>query len=343
MTDQRIDDRRLGELQARVVRYAELRPQRNSFIDKRTPGSAEEETFSVIGPGVIENMVDRHIHIRLPHGFNMGGARMPPGCVNSQHSHETAEVFLVHTGSFAMIFGPNGEDGELEVHPGDLVSLPTRVFRGFRNSGTVLGHLVSILGEDNPGRVTWAPYVFEKARDHGLLLLENGTLVDTLAGEKVPDGARLVRPTTEADVAAYRRFHASEMAGWYVRRADLRGHPGAPMARDGVEECLVIGCANPAEGLPAAPIPAPHGFQVRRLRLQPGAAIPTHTRREVEVLFVQAGSVQIDIAGHTFTLGKGDYFSLPPGELRAWRNAGTAANDVQVVRGGNHPAPPVWQ
>ncbi len=330
------------ELNQRIVRYAELRPQRNSFIDKRTPGSAEEETFSVIGRGVIENMVDRHIHIPLPHGFNMGGARMPPGCVNSQHSHETAEVFLVHYGSFTMILGPNGEDGEFEVHPGDVVSFPTRIFRGFRNSGSVLGHLVSVLGGDDPGRVTWAPYVFEAARGHGLVLLENGTLVDTVAGEQVPEGARLVAPTTEADLARFRRITADEMSGWVVRARDLAAAPGSPLARAGVEECPVIGVANPAEGMPAAPIGAPHGFQMRRVRMQPGAAIPRHARQEVEVLFVHEGSVEIDIAGQAFRLNKGDYFSLPVGMPRAWVNPGEARNDVQVVRGGDHPAAPVW-
>jgi mannose-6-phosphate isomerase-like protein (cupin superfamily) len=330
------------DLAKRVVRYADLRPQLNSFIDKRTPGSAEEETFSVIGPGVIENMIDRHIHITIPHGFNMGGARMPPGCVNSQHSHETAEVFLVHTGTFSMIFGPNSEDGELEVSEGDLVSIPTRVFRGFRNSGKVRGHLVSILGGNNPGRVTWAPYVFDAARDHGLLLLENGNLVDTVAGETVPPGAKLVVPTTEDDVGQFRRLRADQMRGWYVRKQELRGHPDAPLTGPGVQECLIIGVPNPAEGVPAAPIAAPHGFQVRRLFLEPGATIASHARQEVEVLFVHEGRVDVTIAGQTVFLNKGDYFSIPEGIFRSWRNSGAARNDVQVVRGGDHPAAPIW-
>ncbi|MGE4240607.1 cupin domain-containing protein [Ramlibacter sp.] len=329
-------------LHQRIVRYAELVPQRNSFIDKRTPGSAEEETFSVIGPGVIENQTDRHIHIREPHGFNMGGARMPPGCVNSQHSHETAEVFLCHRGAFTMILGPDGQDGEFDVNVGDVVSFPTRIFRGFRSIGVELGHLVSVLGENNPGRVTWAPYVFEAARGHGLLLLEDGTLVDTVAGESVPEGAKLVTPTTEDDVKAYRRVTAADMGSWVVRIADLAAAPGSPLAGPGVEECPVIGVANPAENMPAAPIPHPHNFQMRRVRMQPGAGIRRHTRKEVEVLFVHGGSVDIEAGGETFTLNKGDYFSLPVGEYRSWANRSGAPNDVQVVRGGNHPAAPVF-
>ena len=37
-----------------------------------------------------------------------------------------------------------------------------------------------------PAASTWAPDVLERARDHGLLLMESGELVDTAAGQ-VPD------------------------------------------------------------------------------------------------------------------------------------------------------------
>ena len=81
----------------RVVRYADLEPCYDAFVDCRTPGSEAKENFTIIGPGVSENPA-QHVHIAEPHGFNIGGARQPPGCVNSRHSHNTAEVFVVHTG-----------------------------------------------------------------------------------------------------------------------------------------------------------------------------------------------------------------------------------------------------
>ncbi|MFO0453341.1 MAG: hypothetical protein ACK52I_32555, partial [Pseudomonadota bacterium] len=88
-----------ADLERRLVRYGMLRPCTTAFIDTRTPGSERKENFTIIGPGVAENP-DQHVHIDLPHGFNIGGARQPPRCVNSQHSHETAEVFVVHTGTW---------------------------------------------------------------------------------------------------------------------------------------------------------------------------------------------------------------------------------------------------
>ena len=143
-------------LAARLVRYADLKPCTTAFIDTRTPGRQEKENFTIIGPGVAENP-DQHVHIEKPHGFNIGGARQPPGCINSQHSHETAEVFIIHKGTWAFYLGPNCEDGEVVLQPGDTISIPVHVFRGFKNVGEDVGYMFAVLGGDDPGHVTWGP------------------------------------------------------------------------------------------------------------------------------------------------------------------------------------------
>ncbi|MDP6881851.1 MAG: cupin domain-containing protein, partial [Alteromonas macleodii] len=66
----------MSVLSERLVRYEELIPCRNAFIDTRSPGSDQKENFTIIGPGVAENP-DQHVHIAIPHGFNIGGARQP--------------------------------------------------------------------------------------------------------------------------------------------------------------------------------------------------------------------------------------------------------------------------
>ncbi len=78
---------------------------------------------------------EQHVHIGIPHGFNIGGARQPPGCLNSQHSHLTNEVFVVHDGRWAFRSGVDARDGEVMLEAGDVISLPTDVFRGFENVG----------------------------------------------------------------------------------------------------------------------------------------------------------------------------------------------------------------
>ncbi len=127
-------------------------------------------------------------------GFNVGAARQPFGCTNSQHSHLTAETFVVHTGKWRFLFGANKDEGYLDVEPGDVATVPTHMFRGFEKRDEGSGFLYVVLGHDDPGKVVWAPSVFQMAADYGLKLLKGGKLIDTTLGEKVPEGANLSSP-----------------------------------------------------------------------------------------------------------------------------------------------------
>ena len=219
------------QMRARLVRYGELVPCRTAFIDTRTPGSESKENFTIIGPGVAENP-DQHVHIREPHGFNIGAARQPPGCVNSQHSHETAEVFWIHSGRWRFMTGEHGEDGEVVLERGDTISIPVHVFRGFENIGSGEGFMFAALGGDDPGRVTWAPYVFDDARKYGLVLLESGRLIDTEAGEAVPDGEPVMPATTAGQVAELKRLDSAALDSCVARYHDGNGAADSLLARN---------------------------------------------------------------------------------------------------------------
>lgn len=328
-----------ADMERRIVRYRDLRPCTTAFIDTRTPGSDRKENFTIIGPGVAENP-DQHVHISEPHGFNIGGARQPPHCTNSQHSHETAEVFVVFSGTWKFTAGVNRDDAWVVLEPGDTISIPVHVFRGFENVGTDTGFLFAVLGGDDPGRVTWAPDVIEKARAHGLVLLESGRLIDTMRGETVPSGAEPVRPLTPGEMARFKRVTQGDFDRCIVRGPNLRPASGSPLAAPGVAECPVIGIANPAEAMPQAPLGWEHGFQVRRLDLEGGAATHRHRRREVEVLFVTEGRLRIDCDGGSTEIGPGDTMTVPKGAIRAYAAAGRDRTRLFVVRGGDLPSAP---
>ena len=325
-------------LRARLVRYAELEPCTSAFIDTRTPGSKEKENFTIIGPGVAESP-DQHVHIDIPHGFNIGGARQPPGCVNSQHSHETAEVFVVHSGRWAFTLGPDCEDGSIELGPGDTISIPIHVFRGFTNVGDDTGFLFAVLGGDDPGHVTWAPYVFEKARDHGLVLLKSGRLIDTTRGESVPEGAEIMPATTADDVARLRKMTGEEIAECVVREQQLAHREVFPFGEGaGIAESPIVGGGNEPDGMPAGQMGWSHGFHVRRQRLEPGAATPRFLRREEEVLMVQQGELVLEWSNGQLSLGPGDVMTVPVDMPRIYRNAGQEPALVYVVRGSDEPS-----
>ena len=173
-------------IQDRIVRYGDLQPCKTAFIDAHTPGSDQKENFTIIGGGVSESP-DQHVHLTDKIGFNIGAAGQPPKCRNSLHSHTTAEVFFVLRGRWRFFWGRWGDAGEFVAEEGDIFNIPTGIFRGFENIGTDYGMIMAILGGDDAGGgVTWAPQVIEDARDHGLILGENGVLYDSKKGESLP-------------------------------------------------------------------------------------------------------------------------------------------------------------
>lgn len=328
----------MTDLDSRLIRYADLRPCKNAFIDTRSPGSEDKENFTLIGPGVSENP-NQHVHIPEPHGFNIGAARQPGKCLNSQHSHETAEVFIVHSGRWRFMWGANADDGSIELNEGDVISLPIHMFRGFENLGTPqdVSFLFAVLGGDDPGKVTWSPRVFDLAARFGMVLLEGGKLIDTRAGQSVPAGAMLQAPPDAATMARLASPSDEKMAQGVVRYASLKGNPSSPLAGPGVEECPIITPKPTADGFDPGPIIGwwPHGFNLRALKMQSGAAVPAHIRHEEEVIFVHKGTLAITTPAGTVVLGAGDTFTTPKGLSRAFRATSSDGCMAYVVRGGD--------
>lgn len=330
----------VAEMSERLVRFDDLRPCTNAFVDTRTPGSDKKENFTIIGPGVAENP-HQYVHIREAHGFNIGAARQPPGCLNSQHSHDTAEVFFVHEGRWRMMWGVNADEGEVILEEGDTISIPVQMFRGFENVGTGPGFLFAVLGGDDPGRVTWAPSVFDLAAQYGLVLLSDGRLVDTTLGEEVPQNSEREKPPSPAEIARLAVPKTDRMNACVARADALVPNFASAFSQQGVAEAGVITPRATADGFVPGPIEGwwPHGFNLRRLSLHAGKATGAHSRAEAEVLIVHRGNIRFAWPGGEVVMHRGDVLTVPIGLRRDY----VACEDdtvVFVVRGGESPQPP---
>jgi quercetin dioxygenase-like cupin family protein len=331
------------KLEERLVRYKDLKPCHTAFIDTRSPGSDKKENFTIIGPGVAENP-DQHVHISIPHGFNIGGARQPPHCLNSQHSHLTNEVFVVHFGTWAFRTGVDAGDGEVILTAGDVISLPTDIFRGFENVGDDSGFLYAVLGEDDPGRVTWAPKVFDLAKDHGLILLEDGSLLDTQAGECLSEGQTPMPRTTSEQVARHQIVDSDSAEAIVIRKRDFEWSGGTALSGfNGVQEVALLGPASEVESLPEGHLCWLHGFSLRALKLSPGASIPAHSRNEEEVMFIQEGNCHVTVDGELLGLNPGDTFTTPIGANHSFANQGDETCVIYLTRRGNQPEAPEFK
>ena len=309
------------------VRFAELVPCRTAFIDTHNPGAEGKENFTIIGGGVSENP-EQYVHIEETPGFNIGGARQPAGCTNSLHSHRTAEVFIIHTGSWRMFWGLEGDDGEVVLNPGDLISLPTHMFRGFENvtpisatNETGSGFIFSVLGgDDSGGGVLWAPEVLQEARNHGLTLLESGQLVNTREGEEIPAGIPPMTSSSEAELSFYSRNTITDTSKVVVTR------PG----KWAYCETELIGRS------PNAAIGERPGFEVRRVQWGNGEEIPWRLPNLDTVLISNTGSVVLS-SGETLVVGDVTLIQAGEEEIDV-KPLPDGASELFIVIATNDPA-----
>jgi hypothetical protein len=105
------------------------------------------------------------------------------------------------------------------LEKGDIINIPTGIFRGFENVGTDYGMIMAILGGDDAGGgVIWAPQVIEDAKNHGLILSEEGKLYNSKKGEKLPIGINQMRTLSDDDLKSYPEPSTEEVVPNHVAR-----------------------------------------------------------------------------------------------------------------------------
>lgn len=326
----------------RLVRREDLVPCTLAFIDCKIPGSQGKINYSIIGAGVTQSD-DQFINIAEPHGFALGVAAMPHGVTNNLHFHYTAEVFQVFRGEWLFRWGPEGKDGEIIGRAGDVLSIPTWVFRGFTNIGPDDSWIFTMLGQDESGGVVWHPDILHQAAEQGLYLTKQNMLVDTTTGLGKPADDDLIRPVSQAEMASFRRYSQEEMVQRLVRFADLEWSDAALLdqALPGHASALapVIGLGLSEDRNASAPIMNAHGFSLSWLRIKSDNQVGPFRIAEKQVLIVKEGAVEI-------ILGRGSEtsraiaepwstFSIPGGVWRTLRSVGDGPALMTVTTQGD--------
>ena len=317
----------LNEIKKRLVRYGELKPCKTAFIDAHTPGSNQKENFTIIGSGVSES-ADQHVHINIPHGFNIGAAGQPPKCRNSLHSHRTAEVFFVLSGRWRFFWGRWGTAGEVVLEKGDIINIPTGIFRGFENVGVDYGMIMAVLGGDDAGGgVIWAPQVIEEAKEHGLILSNKGKLYDTKKGENLPSGSTPMTTLSEKELKMFDEPETSIIIKNHVARyLDLRSLSYNSTAQ-------VIGENGKLRDKP--------GFEVDFLTEKSNKEICLY--KKPVVYMPVKGSWKISWNENTLILNSGDTITFPENLEHNLESSMTGEAALYRIIATDDPAGPTWR
>lgn len=327
------------ELTYRTILRKDLKADRAAFLDTRIPGSEAKINYPLIGPGVSEN-ADQVIPVTEPHGFNLGGAVMPAGVVNNLHLHFTAEVFMCFAGEWQFRWGVEGADGEARVGDGDVISIPTWIFRGF-TSLTDDAWLYTALGRDHSGGLIWAPSVIEKAGRYGMHLGKDNKLIETEPGE-YPD-VELTQPLTEQQLRELRTVSTAQMRERLATPADLVWSDApfldSALPSGGAQLALVIGFGMTEDRFQRPRLADPHGLSLAWLRADLGRGVSRHRTDKAQVLLVKTGRLRVTLNDYTapvsVDLGPYDTLSVPKGAWRTYESVGSEPAQAVVLTEGD--------
>ncbi len=333
----------------RLVKRSDMVACKVAFIDCKMPGSQDKENYSLIGAGVTQS-ADQVVNITEPHGFSMGVAAMPPGTVNNLHIHYTAEVFMIYKGEWTFRWGADGKDGEIVGRAGDVVSIPTWIFRGFSNSGTEDGWIFTALGGDDTGGIIWHPSILETAGKYGLYLTNDNMLVDTETGAAKPSEAELLQPIDRSTIESFRRYTPEQMRKRVVTAADRQWSKDALL-----DSCLpghasqlapVLGFGMTEDRDQEIPVSNPHGFSLEFLRIEPGNTVGPFRLSEKQVLICFQGAFDVTLNDPdqevTVRVDAQDFFSVPGDVWRSITAVGDGAAEIAVMLPGDARKRSTW-
>ncbi|GGM04993.1 cupin domain-containing protein [Nakamurella endophytica] len=331
-----------AELDLRTIRSSEYVSCNTAFIDCRMPGSDLKENYSIIGAGVTQNP-DQIVNLQEPHGFNVGAAAMPAGVTNNLHLHFTAEVFLNFRGKWLLRWGADGTDGELPMGPGDIVTVPTWIFRGFTNVGEEHGWLFTALGFDVTGGIIWGPSIVTGAREQGLYLSADNQLIDTQAGDVVTPETELIEPMPQDEIAKLRHWSVEQMRSRVVTQDDLdwSAHPFlcTELPGGGAQLALVVGYGMTEDRDQVPPVHYPHNFNLSWLRADTGEGMLTHRHDATQAVIVYQGRWRVTVnTGDqevATEIGPEDTLSVPAGAWRRFEVVSDEPGQLAVINGGD--------
>ena len=341
-------------LRERFIPFSGLRYSTDAFIDYRIPGCGPKKNYALIGPGVSQNP-DQPVSLREKHGFQVGGVSMPQGVTNPPHMHFTPEVFICTQGNWQFHWGFNPEPSRAEFGAGDICTVPTWIYRGFKNVGQNEAFMFTALGGDDTGGILWGPQTLAAAQEQGVHLTADYQIIDEQLGQKWERGMQRLEPMTPDEVAALRNWTPDEMANRIVRYADLRWSDSAlldaALPGCGAQMAAVIGLGMSEDRNQVAPVANAHGFSIEWLRIPPGGVVSSHFLSEKQILAIYQGSIEISVSNQaiapseraqaatkiiaTGSLDGWDSYAMPAGVWRSYRNTGVEPAVMLVMTPGD--------
>ena len=287
----------------RLAKFNDLIPSSLPFVEGRLEGHRERKNYTIIGRGVAEDS-RQSVKIQSLHGYNLGAVSAMPKNGSGLHSHTTAEVFIIYSGKWRFYWGADGKN-ETVLNKGDIISMPTNMFRAFENYGDEESLMFVVLGGDDPGIITWVPEILNRAKETGMALLDDNSLID-LRKNEIPNGRKIIEPISLSELDKFDNYLPTELEK-NIFRNEQNNTPHDQI--NNIDIFQVLGKTfntNKYDPL----INQDTGFNLTILKSRVGK-IENIECSKPTTLFAQQGLWEIKLNDINIKLEKGDTFSVP--------------------------------
>ena len=287
----------------RLAKFNDLIPSSLPFVEGRLEGHRERKNYTIIGRGVAEDS-RQSVKIQSLHGYNLGAVSAMPKNGSGLHSHTTAEVFIIYSGKWRFYWGVDGKN-ETILNRGDIISMPTNMFRAFENYGDEESLMFVVLGGDDPGIITWVPEILNRAKETGMALLDDNSLID-LRKNEIPNGRKIIEPISLSELDKFDNYLPTELEK-NIFRNQQNNIPHDQI--NNIDIFQVLGKTfntNKYDPL----INQDTGFNLTILKSRVGK-IENIECSKPTTLFAQQGIWEIKLNDINIKLEKGDTFSVP--------------------------------
>ena len=316
----------------RLAKFEDLVPSTIPFVEGKLKGHQDRKNYSVIGPGVSED-AKQNVKIAEAHGFNIGAVSAAPMNGSGLHSHTTAEVFIIHSGAWRFYWGVDGTEGEVILYRGDVASFPTNMFRGFQNVSDEEALMFVVLGENDPGVITWTPKLLKEAKKSGMVLLDDNSLIDT-EKNKIVDENKIIQPLQDKELEKFDHYTSSEIEKFVIRLSDRDKYLVDDEHFNSNKIINYLDKFNIHNKSFDPYIPHKTGFSLSLLNGK-NAHVHEYTLEKSEVFHCLSGSWEINCDGQKIVINSRDTFSVPKDASRSIKQISENDGSLFIIRQTN--------
>ena len=218
------------------------------------------------------------------------------------------------------------------LNRGDVASLPTNMFRGFQNVSDEEALMFVVLGENDPGVITWTPKILKEAKESGMLLMEDSSLID-IEKQKIPEGKKITEPLGDKELEKFDHYTSDEIEKFVIRHNDSNNY----VNDEHYSSNSIINYLDTFEihGKNFEPhIPHKTGFSLSLLKGDK-AHIHSYSKDLSEVFHCLSGEWEITCDEEKIVIGPRDTFSVPKKSLRSIKQISKDEGSLFIIRQKN--------